>query len=182
MFLIRDFDEARHLTGVRACLIELQDFERSLDPRMPSGAEVVDDYIPKMLKRCVECNGIVLVAESNEKVAGFATTLIKSEVKNLEDANIEYGLISDLIVSSQFRKRGLGKVLLQAAESYAECNGVRWLRVSVLAENHVADNLYDSMGSKSCSLSARKNLLGHDERLSPFLQCRLAGVSFLIRI
>ena len=160
MFLIRDFDEARHLTGVRACLIELQDFERSLDPRMPSGAEVVDDYIPKMLKRCVECNGIVLVAESNEKVAGFATTLIKVRSEELEDANIEYGLISDLIVSSQFRKRGLGKVLLQAAESYAECNGVRWLRVSVLAENHVADNLYDSMGFKKLLVEREKELAG----------------------
>jgi len=80
--------------------------------------------------------------------------------EELEDANIEYGLISDLIVSSQFRKRGLGKVLLQAAESYAECNGVRWLRVSVLAENHVADNLYDSMGFKKLFVEREKKLTG----------------------
>lgn len=30
LFLIRDFDEKAHLAGVRACLIELQDFERLL--------------------------------------------------------------------------------------------------------------------------------------------------------
>ena len=81
MLLIRDFDENAHLTGVQECLVELQDFERSLDPRMPSGAAIVDDYVPHMLNRCTHCHGKVFVAEVNEEVAGFATifTKVKSE-------------------------------------------------------------------------------------------------------
>jgi ribosomal protein S18 acetylase RimI-like enzyme len=156
--LIRDFNDIAHLTDVRACLIELQDFERSLDPRLPSGAEIVDDYIPHMLNRCAQCDGKVIVAEVDEKVAGFATILTKVKSEEIEDGGIEYGLVSDLIVASKFRRRGIGRRLLEAAESYAKANEVRWLRIGVLAENQSADGLYDSMDFKRLYIEREKEL------------------------
>ena len=158
MILIRDFDEKTHLAGVRACLIELQDFERSLDPRIPSGAEIVDDLIPHMLDRCKKSDGRILVAELNEEVAGFVTILAKVKSEEIEDGEIEYGLVSDVVVASKYRKRGIGKKLLEAAESYAKSYGVRWLRIGVLAENHTADGLYDSMGFKRMYIEREKEL------------------------
>jgi ribosomal protein S18 acetylase RimI-like enzyme len=158
--LIRDFDEKAHLAGVRACLIELQDFERSLDSRMPSGAEIVDAFIPQMLDRCTKCDGLVLVAELNKEVAGFVTILAKVQSDDIEDGDIEYGLVSDIVVASKHRQQGFGRKLLQAAESYAECNGVRWLRIGVLADNHSADSLYDSMGFKKLYIEREKELPG----------------------
>ncbi len=160
LLLIRDFDEVVHLEGVQACLIELQDFERLLDPRLPSGAEIVDDYIPRMLDRCTMCNGRVLVAELNEEVAGFVTILAKVKSEEIEEGEIEYGLVSDVVVASKYRKRGIGRKLLEAAESYAKSNGVRWLRIGVLAENHSADGLYDSMGFKRLYIEREKKLPG----------------------
>ena len=156
--LIKDFDEKAHLVGVRACLIELQDFERSLDPRMPSGAEIVDAFIPQMLERCAKCDGIVLVAELDGDVAGFATILAKVESGEIEDGNIEYGLISDLIVAREFRERGIGRKLLNAAESYAKTHGVKWLRIGVLAENYAAERLYDSSGFEKLYIEREKEL------------------------
>ncbi len=146
--LIRDFNEEAHLTGVQACLIELQDFERSLDPRMPSGSEIVDDYVPYMLDRCIECDGTVLVAEVDGEVAGFVTILTRVESEEIVEGDIEYGLVSDLVVASKFRRQGLGRKLLEAAESYARDNDVRWLRSGVLAQNHTANALYDSLNFK----------------------------------
>ena len=160
MLLIRDFDEVAHLKGIQVCLIELQDFERLLDPRLPSGAEIVDDYIPHMLDRCTKCDGRVLVAELNEEVAGFATILATVMSEEIAEGEIEYGLVSDVVVASKYRKRGIGRKLLEAAESYAKSNGVRWLRIGVLAENHIADGLYDSMGFKRFYIEREKELLG----------------------
>ena len=158
--MIRDFDEKVHLAGVRACLIELQDFERSLDPRLPSGTEIVDDLIPKMMARCVTCDGMVLVAELSEAVVGFVTILAKVKSEEIEEGDIEYGLVSDVIVVSKYRKQGIGRKLLEAAESYAKSNGVRWLRIGVLAENHSADDLYDSIGFKRFFIEREKKLTG----------------------
>ena len=158
--MIREFDEKAHLAGVRACLIELQDFERSLDPRLPSGAEIVDDFIPKMMVRCATCDGMVLVAELNEAVAGFVTILAKVKSEEIEEGDIEYGLVSDVVVASKYRKQGIGRKLLEAAESYAKLHGVRWLRIGVLAENRSADGLYDSMGFKRLYIEREKELAG----------------------
>jgi ribosomal protein S18 acetylase RimI-like enzyme len=158
--LIRDFDEKVHLIGVQACVIELQDFERSLDPRMPSGSEIVDDYVPRMMYRCKHCDGQVLVAEVDSEVAGFTTILTKVKSEEIEDGEIEYGLVSDLIVASKFRRQGLGRKLLEAAESYARVNEVRWLRIGVLAENHSANALYESLDFKKLYVEREKQLTG----------------------
>ncbi len=160
LFLIREFDEKAHLAGVRACLIELQDFERSLDPRLPSGTDIVDDLIPRMMVRCARCDGMVLVAELSEAVVGFVTILAKVKSEEIEEGDIEYGLVSDVVVASKYRKQGIGRKLLEAAESYAKSNGVRWLRIGVLAENHSADGLYDSIGFKRLYIEREKELTG----------------------
>ena len=159
MFLIREFDETTHLAGVQACLIELQDYERSLDPRMPTGADIVADYIPRMLFRCKQCDGAVFVAELNHEVAGFATILAKVRSEEIEDGDIEYGLVSDLVVASEYQKQGIGKKLLAAVEEYARANEVRWLRIGVLADNHIADGLYDSMGFRRLYIEREKDLI-----------------------
>jgi len=158
--LIRYFDEEAHLAGVQACLIELQDFERSLDPRMPSGSEIVDDYIPHMLDRCIQSDGKVLVAELNDEVAGFVTILTSVMSEEIADGEIEYGLVSDLVVASKFRSQGIGRKLLEAAESYAKAGEVRWLRIGVLAENYSASALYDSMNFKKLYVEREKDLAG----------------------
>lgn len=140
------------------CLIELQDFEPSIDPRRPSGADIVDDYVSYMLNRCTRCNGAVLVAEARDQVAGFVTILTRVTSEEIEDGNIEYGLVSDVAVASRFRNRGVGRMLLEAAESYARSNGVNWLRIGFLAENTVADRLYASMGFETQYMEREKDL------------------------
>ena len=125
---------------------------------MPSGAEIVDDLIPHMLDRCAKCDGRVLVAELNEAIVGFVTILAKVMSDEIAEGQIEYGLVSDVVVASKYRKQGVGRKLLEAAESYAKSKGVRWLRIGVLAENHSADGLYDSIGFKRLYIEREKEL------------------------
>ena len=155
---ICSFNERTHLDGLRECFIELQDFERRLDLRMPTGHDIVDEYIPQMLDRCIESDGKVLIAEVAGEVAGFATVLSKVSSEELEDGNVEYGLISDLVVLERFRAQGLGTKLLEEAESFARANDVNWLRIGVLAGNKAADKLYSSMGFSSLYIEREKDL------------------------
>ena len=127
---------------------------------MPSGSEIVDDYVPYMLDRCIECDGTVLVAEVDGEVAGFVTILTRVESEEIAEGEIEYGLVSDLVVASKFRRQGFGRKLLEAAESYARANEVRWLRIGVLAENHSANALYESLNFKKLYVDREKDLAG----------------------
>jgi len=158
--VIRDFDEQTDLDRVRECLVELQNHERALDPRMPSGEDIVDEYIPRMLFRCKTCSGKVLIAEVDGEIAGYATVLTKVSSDELEDGGIEYGLVSDLVISEAFRGKGFGRQLLDAAESYARACKVKWLRIGFLAGNQSAQNLYTSMGFSNFYVELEKNLAG----------------------
>lgn len=156
--LIRDFNEKLDLDSVRDCVIELQDFECRLDPRMPPGADIVDAYVPHMLERCRQCEGKVLVAEVDGKVAGFATILTTVRSEEIDDGDLEYGLVSDLVILEKFRKLGLGRRLLEEAEAFAKECDVRWLRIGVLARNKAAVGLYSSMGFADHYVELEKDL------------------------
>ena len=126
---------------------------------MPAGADIVADYIPRMLFRCAHCDGRVLVAEVDGEVAGFTTILARVQSEEIEEGLAEYGLVSDLVVAGRFRGQGFGRKLLEAAESYAIDNDVAWLRVGVLAGNHSASALYDSLGFKELYIEREKKLI-----------------------
>ena len=155
---IREFDTVRDLEGIRACLIELQDYECRLDPRMPAGVEVVDPLFSEMMVRCDLHNGRVFVAVEGEDIAGYVTVLARVMSEEIDDGDLEYGLITDLVVRECFRSRGAARQLLEAAEGYAIEGGARWLRIEVLAGNHTARGLYESRGFIEHVVSLEKPL------------------------
>ena len=131
---------------------------RGLDPRMPSGAEIVEEYVPWMFDRCRRCNGKLIVAEVEGRVAGFATILTRVSSDEIDDGPVEFGLVGDLVVLAAYRNRGIGRALLEAAESYAREKDVKWLRIGVLADNKVADLMYEGMGFGTRFLMREKDL------------------------
>ena len=155
---ILKFDRRAHRQQLRAGVIELQDFEHALDPRLPTGLDIVDEYIPQMLERCKTCQGQVLMAEVDGNIAGYATVLAKVSSGELEDGDMEYGLIADLLILKQHRGSGLGRKLLAAAETYARDNGVKWLRIAALAGNRKALGTYTSAGFSELFVEMEKEL------------------------
>ena len=158
--LIRRFSGDTDRAQVHACLIELQDFEREIDPRMPSGDDIAEAYIPDMLRRCTDCAGAILVAEIGRLVVGYVTILTKVSSDEIGAGDHEFGLITDVVVLREHRGKGLGKALLQAAETYAKENGVKWLRIGALAPNKSATTLYSSMGFSGLYVELEKDLQG----------------------
>ena len=144
--MIVPYDEKQHLPALRQLVIELQDFERALEGRLPSGESIVDEYVPQMMSRCKDALGQVFVAVIDGEVAGFATILTKVSSGELEDGDIEYGLVSDLVIAPNFRRQGLGQALLDTCEEFARSKNVRWLRIGVLEQNRVAMDLYAANG------------------------------------
>lgn len=144
--IVREYDCNTDFDGVRACLVELQDFERRLDPRMPTGDEIADACIADALAKCAECLGKILVADEKSEIAGFATILARVHSDELDDGDVEYAYIANLVVRETHRGRGYGRKLIASAEAYARDKGALWLRIGALAKNDVALSLYASLG------------------------------------
>jgi ribosomal protein S18 acetylase RimI-like enzyme len=159
--LIRDYDDELDRNNIRVCLIELQEFERRIDPRMPPGEEIADAYFSEMKQNCCEYLGKIMVAYDNREIAGYVTLLTKVRSDDIDDGNLEHGLITDLVVRKMYRGHGFGRSLISAAETFAKANNVRWLRLSVLARNTVARNLYTSFGFSELYVEYEKDLNDH---------------------
>ncbi len=156
--MIRAFDNNRDLEDLKRCFVELQDFERAYDSRMPAGACIVDEGVARILDRCRREDGQVFVAEVDSVIVGYvsAYSRIRSEV--VHDGDFEYALIGDLVVLEAYRKRGLGRALLNAAENFMRERGARWLRIGAVSGNRRAINLYESVGYKQSYTELEKLL------------------------
>jgi GNAT superfamily N-acetyltransferase len=126
----------------RACLIELQEAERRIDPRLRRGEEVADAYLEQAHARCREYTGVILVAEVAGEIVGMVTVMARVPFETPDEPPGEYAVIPELVVRDAYRHRGIGSALLQAAEQHARTAGASELRIRVLSGNHAARRLY----------------------------------------
>jgi ribosomal protein S18 acetylase RimI-like enzyme len=132
--------------AIRACIVELQDFERRIDDRLRPGESMAAAYLEQVLAQCRACAGTILGAECGDTIAGFAAILTRVRFESLDHPPGEYAIVTDLVVRENVRRRGLGTALLQAAERYASAAGAAELRIGVLTANQGAARLYRSVG------------------------------------
>jgi len=59
--MIRDYDPARDREQLRTCVVELQDSERRLEPTLPAGEAMADDYLAGIMALTPFCDKIYRV-------------------------------------------------------------------------------------------------------------------------
>ena len=157
MALIREYHPEDD-QQVEECFIELQEFERRIEPRRVEGKLVAKKYLRHMFDKCAETQGKVFVLEDDERVVGFVSVWAKMKVNGLVNEESEVAYISDLVVVAAYRGRGWGRALLQQAEDYAREQGATMLSIGVLAENTGARRLYNDFGFRENQVEFLKPL------------------------
>lgn len=156
--MIRDYEASRDRDQLRTCIVELQEFERGLEPRLPRGEDMADAYLAFVLARCAETSGRVFVAEIDRMVAGFVSVLARVAREEPDEPPTPYAYVSDLVVRAPYRRQGLGRALLERAERFARDSGASLLRVGVLAKNDGARRLYAGEGFAEYTVQLIKRL------------------------
>lgn len=157
MMLIREF-RTEDGEGVEECFVELQEFERRIEPRRIEGRVVAKKYLRHMFDRCAETQGRVFVLEDEGKVVGFVSVWARMKVNGLVNEESEVAYVSDLVVRDAYRGRGWGRALLRRAEEYAIEAGATMLTIGVLAENTHARRLYNEFGFRERQVGLLKPL------------------------
>ena len=138
---IRRYEPGDEL-ACRACVVELQDAERQLDPRLRPGESMADEYLAQMHKHCRDYAGTIFLAEYAGEVVGLAMVLTRVPFEWLDEPPGDYALVAELVVRDGYRRRGIARALLDVAERYARQAGASELRIDVLSENEPARQLY----------------------------------------
>lgn len=156
---LRDLDPTRDAAALRACFLELQAFERAIVPALASPDAALEPYLEMMLARCAESDGKVVVCEAGGgRVVGFVSVWGRLPAQTPDDDPRLHAWISDLVVLESHRGRGIGRMLLEAAEAFARELGVAYVGISVLARNGVARELYVASGFVEHQVVLRKEL------------------------
>jgi ribosomal protein S18 acetylase RimI-like enzyme len=102
-----------------------------------------------------ETDAAVLVAENRERILGMCT--VQKVISTAEGGPT--GLLEDMVVNWRFRRMGIGRALLKAAEEWATQRGL--VRLQLLSEvvNDAAQSFYFKSGWRSTGLVCRRKML-----------------------
>lgn len=142
---IREY-QPEDASQLEECFIELQEFERKIEPNKLEGKAIAQTYLATMFTRCAETSGKVFVAEVTHRVVGFVSIWAEVRSEEIDEKSSVYAFISDVVVLPAYRGRGLGQALLQRAEDYARQHGATILKLDVLARNTGARKVYEQFG------------------------------------
>ena len=131
----------------RPALIEfnraLQEAERSMHPSRLPGNEVAAFAYQRLLDQHAE----ILIAEAAGKPVGFVSGWIAEDDDPLQTGEWRrHGYISDIFVASEWRRKRVAQILLDAIAALLESLGAKRLRICALACNSAAIESFKRFG------------------------------------
>lgn len=124
-------------SGLEACMIVLQDYEKALGADRKPGAEIAKEYIDYLLGEVAAKHGVMYVAEQNGQIVGFVSAWVDEDDVLIAKGETRYVYCSDGVVLDAFRRQGVGRKLLAAVEAFAKAAGIVTIKCTVLADNTV---------------------------------------------
>ena len=99
-----------------------------------------------LIERIARLQGRLVVAEAEGQVVGAFGLVVETDAAHVEASVRRYGAVTNLVVHPAFRKRGIGRRLLEEAERLTRAIGLRRLVIAVLAGNLPAERAYRTLG------------------------------------
>jgi ribosomal protein S18 acetylase RimI-like enzyme len=119
--------------------------------------------LKRMLRRAADNEGVVLVAEDDGEVIGFASGEVYRRMPDERFEVIDYvnGEVTELYVASQARRRGAATALLASLDDHFRERGCGAVRIEVFVPNASARAFYEKLGYEERDLAVFR-LLGKE--------------------
>jgi ribosomal protein S18 acetylase RimI-like enzyme len=137
---------------------------------LPTRHRTPADYAAFMSTQLDDPDIAVLVADDNGDVVGYAYAAV--EGYDYMALRGPAGVVHDVIVDPEYRGRGIGRLLLDAALAYLESRGVPRVVLSTAEQNAAAQRLFTSAGFRrtmiemtreSSDRASRSRVSSHEE-------------------
>ena len=141
--------EPKYEEDVKNLLEELQQYIVSIDKE---GYNICkpgfkDYYFKETMEAVTNNNGRIYLYKDNDQIVGLVAGYINNEeTDELGFKAPKRGRVSELIVTSKCRSKGVGRKLLDKMESYLKDNGCKAVLIGVFAYNDLGMNFYFKNG------------------------------------
>jgi ribosomal protein S18 acetylase RimI-like enzyme len=145
--------------AIRAAIVQVQDYERTLHDTRRPGAEIADAYFDYLRTRVEQQHGAIFVAEVGSIFVGFVACWITADhtITETVDSNV-CGYVSDIGVLPDYRGQRIAADLLNAAQQHVASFGVRRVRIISLAANASAQRAYLKHGFEPYEIIFEKRI------------------------
>lgn len=124
--------------------IDFMDYHAGLDPAFTRSPDAVDNWTSYLAGKMEDRDFAVFVAEEDSRLAGYTVAFVQTyppiwTVK-------ARGFIDEAYVAPDFRRRGVGKMLLAAAEEWLAGCGMEHVELKVDVANDPSLGFWRDMG------------------------------------
>jgi len=157
---IREYEE-KDKEKLVSFMDQLQDYLIAIDPlgRLRSSEKYGERYLPWLLAKVREEQGLILFAEENNFPVAVIVGVIEEQQKGylLECIPIKGGRVQELYVNESYRSNGVGSLLMKELEDYFIKNGCTVVQLEVSIGNK-ANSFYRRWGFEERAIAMIKVL------------------------
>jgi len=125
--------------------------------------DLADQDVESLMSRLVDADGnIVLIAERDGRVVGYAWAEMREEIQGRFSRSPRLGYLHHLHVDPSCRRSGLGSALLATIEERLRCAGIAVLELETWSYNAEARGFFDRHGLTPKS-ETRKKLISTED-------------------
>jgi len=107
--------------------------------KQTSDLVLAENYLNERLKNN---ESVIFVALDHDKPVGFTQLYpTYSSVRAIRN-----WILNDLYVDEDYRKQGIGKILIDAAMDFGISTGAKYVQLETAVDNYGAQHLYESIG------------------------------------
>jgi ribosomal protein S18 acetylase RimI-like enzyme len=138
----------------------LADDEAGFHWAMRPGSEMTMAEVDRAIGEIAAEDGTIAIAELDGQPTGYMAVVcqdVRDEFE-LKDEWRRRGLVTDMYVAPEGRRRGIAQALLGAAERHVSSRGIDWLQICVSPDNKPANALYAKVGFHDYEIVLEKRL------------------------
>jgi ribosomal protein S18 acetylase RimI-like enzyme len=143
-------------------LVRLNEYLTELDPdkKIYTSKYYQELYINELLKLVEDNDGIIFIAEINNKSIGFIAGIIEkfTEIDDCHYKHNKEGRVLELFVDENYRKENIGKKLMENIEKYLKDKGCDFMLIDVFEHNSTAKEFYKKNGYKIRNIEMCKSI------------------------
>jgi ribosomal protein S18 acetylase RimI-like enzyme len=133
-----------HLPGIVEVWKEFMDFHRDLDSRFMRSRQGHKKFREYIAESIGSRKSQLFVALDNVRIIGYGLALIGKYPPVFKKKS--YGIIADLAVNSEYRRKGTGEAIYKEILNWFKGKGISRIELSVATKNRVANSFWSKMG------------------------------------
>lgn len=122
----------------------------------PSGPARDQEFTQSLL---IDQETALFIAEIENEIAGFILAINRETPPIPVFIPAHLALVTDIVVKNEFRRRGIGRLLVNKVHKWAETRAASAVELSVYAFNQAAFEFYNNIGYETISLRMRFPLI-----------------------